>query len=86
MNWFGAFSSSLIIFLIRLGIQVGEIRAPLKTPTLEAAMTCAELQFCLKLTCERSTLSSFDSETGNKKNRYTHFHKKKILCCSSITN
>ena len=86
MNWFGVFSSSLIIFLIRLGIQVGEIRAPLKTPTLEAAMTCAELQFCLKLTCERSTLSSFDSETENKKNRYTHFHKKKILCCSSITN
>ena len=67
MNWFGVFSSSLIIFLIRLGIQVGGIRAPLKTPTLEAAMTYAELQFCLKLTCERSTLSSFDSETENKK-------------------
>ena len=49
------FSSSLIIFLIRLGIQVGEIRALLKTPTLEAAMimTYAESQFCLKLTCER---------------------------------
>ena len=69
MNWSGVFSSSLIIFLIRLGIQVGEIRALLKTPTLEAAMimTYAESQFCLKLTCERSTLSSFDSETENKK-------------------
>ena len=55
MNWSGVFSSSLIIFLIRLGIQVGEIRALLKTPTLEAAMimTYAESQFCLKLTCER---------------------------------
>ena len=32
-------------------------------------MTYAELQFCLKLTCERSTLSSFDSETENKKKK-----------------
>ena len=80
-------SSSLVIFLIRLGTLVDEIRAPLKTPALEAAMTYAKSQFCLKLTCERSTLSSFDSETENKKkNRHTHFHKKKILCCSSITN
>ena len=55
-----------IIFLIRLGIQVDEIRAPLEAPALEAAMTYAESQFCLKLTRERSTLSSFDSETGKK--------------------
>ena len=59
-------SSSLVIFLIRLGTLVDEIRAPLKTPALEAAMTYAKSQFCLKLACERSTLSSFDSETENK--------------------
>ena len=74
-----------ITFLIRLGIQVDEIRAPLKVPALEAAITYAESQFCLKLTRERSSPSSFDSET-EKKNRHTHFHKKKILCCNSITN
>lgn len=44
MNWSGDFSSSLIIFLIRLGIQVGEIRAPLETSTLEAAMTYGDLR------------------------------------------
>ena len=66
MNWSGVFSSSLVIFLIRHGIQVDEIRAPLKAPALEAAMTYAESQFCLKLFRKRSTLSSFDSETENK--------------------
>lgn len=63
MSWSGVFSSSLFIFLIRLGIQVGEIRTPLKAPALEAAITYAESQFCLKMTHERSTQSSFDSET-----------------------
>ena len=53
--------------MFRLGTLVDEIRAPLKTPALEAAMNYAKSQFCLKLTCERSTLSSFDSETENKK-------------------
>ena len=80
-------SSSLVIFLIRLGTLVDEIRAPLKTPTLEAAMTYAKSQFCLKLTfnvqlCRRLTVK----QKTKKKNRNTHFHKKKILCCSSITN
>ena len=42
------------------------VRAPLKAPALEAAVTYAESQFCLKLTRERSTPSSFDSETGKK--------------------
>ena len=38
-------------------------------------MTYTESQFCLKLTRERSTPSSFDSETEKKTDG--HFHKKK---------